>query len=149
MIVKAIGEEAGFSTDKAHGVITFAIDSIAPITCDNPYNSGPATNGHFIGAHLRLSTAAAGADLSGAPSYINAADFSFVGSDGITVPGAAIATVATYGCLKDAEQFPSSPFAPGSDYVGTFVLDLPEEHGALIYSPAGGLSNGSGWEWDF
>lgn len=144
-IVKALGQTAGIGADAQHLQVTFTVDAIAPARCDNPYGGGEKPTGTLIAAHLRLSTAAGTAP---ALTMVNPADFEFVGADGITHAGTEIADAATYGCLKAPEQFPETQFAPGSSYVGDVVLDVPSPHGALIFAPAG-LTDASGWEWDF
>lgn len=147
-LIKTLGEQAGWGNSPSDLVVAFTVDSIAPVRCDAPYHSGQPT-GTLVGAHVRMSTAASAklSDLAGIPT-MNPAQWEFVGPDGITHSGQEIASIATYGCLTDAESFPQSQLAPGSQYVGTLVFDLPAAHGALIYAP-GGLNNAHGWEWDF
>lgn len=147
-LIKQLGEQAGWGSDAAHEIVTFTVDSIAPVTCDAPYHDEKPT-GTLVAAHMRMSTQA-GASLTDLQSIpmMNSSEWEFVGSDGITHSGQEIADMATYGCVKDSEAFPDSQLAPGSQYVGDLVFDLPGPHGALIYAP-GGLNDAHGWEWDF
>lgn len=145
-IVKAMGQEGGWGQmPGGASAVTFAVDSIATVKCDNPY-SQPPVNGQFIAAHMRLSTAPGATTDEMGYTNMNPAQFQFIGSDNVTRTN--IASPATYSCLKDSEQFPNAQLGPGQQYVGDLVFDVPEPHGVLIYAP-GNLANSSGWEWDF
>lgn len=146
-IVKAMGEEAGFlsRSDPSKDLLTFAVDSVTvdpPCTADY---TQPTENGHFVALAMRLATSP---DMAEEPdlSYftVNPNDFSFVGADGLTVSN--LATMAAYSCIDQGQMLTSNALAPGSQYAGTVVLDVPATTGVVIYHPMG---NPSGWEWSF
>lgn len=147
-IVKALGEEGGFtpaqgSTDR---FLTFAVDAVTPdVPCTGDYPQAPE-NGHLVRVDLRASTSASATptDLAGISFY--AANWQFIGSDGVTVSGQTLATVGAFSCLPTSEQFTTDPLAPASQYRGAVVIDAPEAHGTLVYRPA--FMQG-GWEWTF
>lgn len=146
-IVKAMGEEGGFTSSVHPGkdLLTFAVDSITvDPQCTADYTE-PAENGHFVALAMRLATSP---DMAEEPdlSYftVNPNDFSFVGADGLTVSN--LATMAAYSCVDEGQMLTSNALAPGSQYAGSVVLDVPATSGAVIYHPMG---NPSGWEWSF
>ena len=146
-IVKALGEEGGFTsrTDPGKQLLSFAVDSITlDPSCSADYTQ-PSENGHFVALAMRLSTSP---DMAEEPdlSYftVNPNDFSFVGPDGLTVSN--LATMAAYSCVDQGQMLTSNALAPGSQYAGTVLLDLPASSGSVIYHPMG---NPTGWEWSF
>lgn len=148
-IVKAIGEEGGISdlaTDDA--VLTFAVDGIAAAQCEpdwQEYGSGPE-NGHLTAVDMRVATAPAfGTSDLGSYFTITPYDFQFIDPAGITHTN--LETMATYGCVSDAQSFTQDPLSPASQYVGKIVLDLPAPNGTLVYRPSSVVDGG--WEWSF
>jgi hypothetical protein len=142
-VEKQIGEEAGVSAPDGSPALTFTVDAIQvdyPCTSDYPQASA---NGHFVGLSMHVTTAP---NLP-ADSYfdISATDFSFIGSDGVTVSN--VDTFEAFTCAPDDEQLPSGPLGSGQQYVGTVVVDVPETTGIVQYRPLY-LSQG-GWEWHF
>lgn len=149
-IVKTLGEEAGITDDiTGKPVITFAIDAITPAECQPnwaEYGSSPV-NGNLIAIDLRVATAPELAQSSMTGYFtVSPAEFRFVDPDGITHGN--LATMSTFGCLPDNEEFTTDILSPGSQYVGKIVLDLPAAHGTLIYAPMTTTGN-VGWEWSF
>lgn len=147
-IVKAFGEEGGL-TEQIGGqevaIVTFAIDSIAPVTCTEPYYSYEPENGHLIAVQMRFSTAPELAQSQYPYFSVSPYEFSFIGADNIT--RGELATIATYGCLPDGQLLTSGEMIPGSQYAGIVILDVPEPNGTLIFRPSS-LTSG-GWEWVF
>lgn len=144
-IVKALGEQGGWGVVDGQPTVTFVVDSITPdLHCDSPYAEKPE-NGHYVGIHMRMATAP-GFDPSQESFGMSTYDWKFIGSNGVT--STSVTSGGSFGCLKDAENFPTAQLGPGQSYEGTIVLDVPETHGALIFAP-GNLNNASGWEWDF
>lgn len=149
-IVATLGQEAEI-TDYTIGepVISFAVDAITPADCTSDWAKygSPPVNGHLTAIDMRVATAPelAQSDL-GNLFTVSANEFRFVGSDGITRGN--LSTMATYGCLDDSEEFTSDILAPGSQYVGKLVLDLPETTGTLVYQPLL-LTSAPGTEWNF
>jgi hypothetical protein len=147
-IVKALGEEGGI-TDQKPGedpvpIVTFAIDSIAPVECTEPYGS-PPENGQMVAVSMRISTAPELATASNPYFSVSPVEFSYIGPDNITVTN--LATIATYGCLSQGEMLTPDQMMPGSQYVGKIVLDLPAATGTLVYRPS--MIFEGGWEWSF
>jgi hypothetical protein len=144
-IVKTLGQEGGWGVVNGQPAVTFVVDAITPNQpCDNPY-AGKPVNGHFLGVHMRMATAP-GFDPNQGSFGMSTYFWKFIGSNGVT--NTSLTSPGSYSCLKDAENFPTAQLGPGQSYEGTIVLDLPETNGALIFAP-GGVSNASGWEWDF
>lgn len=147
-IVKALGETGGMLDEETMvDLVTFAVDAIDPATCTDDWHrfeEGPE-NGHLITVSLRFATSPELAQDEWLSHYmVNPYDFSFVSPDGVTHSN--LATMPTYGCLPGGEEFTSNPLAPGSQYVGKIVLDLPAPNGVLVYRPA---PADGGWEWSF
>jgi hypothetical protein len=147
-IIKALGEEGGL-TDQKPGqepvtILTFAVDSIAPVECTEPY-AQPPENGHMVAVTMRFSTAPELATASNPYFSVSPVEFSFIGPDNITVTN--LATIATFGCLPQGEVLTSDQMMPGSQYVGKIVLDLPATTGTLVYRPS--MLFEGGWEWSF
>ncbi len=146
-IIAALGDE-GILSDRTTGkaILTFSVDSIAPIECNSRFGSSYAPeNGTIIGVQMRVSTAPELADTT-AYFAVNPNDFVYVGADGLTVNN--VATIATYACREsDSELLTSDQMMPGSQYAGLVILDVPAPNGTLIYLPS--TSGGSGFEWTF
>jgi hypothetical protein len=143
--IKALGEEGGLEDTATHTpIITFAVDSIAPIKCTQSYSS-PPENGTLIAVQMRVSTSPALATSQVTYFSVNPNEFSFIGADGITVTN--VATAATYSCIPSKEELTHDQMSPGSQYVGKIILDVPAATGTLVYRPAS-LAVG-GWEWSF
>jgi hypothetical protein len=142
-VEKQIGEEAGVDAPDGSPALTFTVDAIqVDYPCTGDYPQAPE-NGHFVGLSMHVTTAP---NLP-PDSYfdINGFEFSFIGSDGVTVDN--IATFPAYTCAPDSDQLPSGELGSGQQYVGTLVLDVPETTGIVQYQPFY-LSEG-GWEWHF
>jgi len=145
-IVKALGEEGGTTTPDGDPVMTFAVDAITPdIACTEEYAPEPE-NGHLTAIQFRVATKPGVTPEDLGYASINAYNFKFIGSDGLTFSN--VDTIATYGCLDRGAMFPSDQLRPGSQYAGTILLDLPEPSGTIVYAPSF-LSNISGWEWNY
>lgn len=143
-LVKVLGEEAGTTTLDGKPLLTFSVDEIIPnVQCTEDYSYG-SENGNITAVHMRVSTEP-GLDPDDLGYFtISAHDFKFIGSDGLTFSD--VATGSTYGCLDQSVMFPSDQLSPGSKYSGVIVLDLPEDHGTIIYSPT---MVDVGWEWSY
>lgn len=146
-IIANLGDE-GILSDPTTGkaILTFAVDSIAPLECDGRFSGEyPPENGTIIGVQMRVSTAP---ELGNTTPYfaVNPNDFVYVGADGLTVSN--VATTATFGCRESrGELLTSDQMMPGSQYAGLVILDVPAPNGTLIYLPV--TSGGSGFEWSF
>lgn len=140
--VKQFGEEGGILDANGNDVVTFVVDSIAPIQCNTGYAEAPE-NGVFVGVQMRVSTGPNLGDLGGYFG-VNPYDWSFVGADNITVT--TIANTSAALCLEESQVLDSGPYNPGSQYVGMVVLDVPANSGTLIYDPS---FMDHGWEWNF
>ena len=142
-IEKQIGEEAGVTGTDGSDLMTFTVDAIqVDYPCSGDYPQ-PPENGHFVGLSMHITTAP---NLP-ADSFvdINATDFSFIGSDGVTVSN--VDTFPAFTCAPDDEQLPSGSLGSGQQYVGTLVLDVPETTGIVQYQPL--YLSAGGWEWRF
>jgi hypothetical protein len=142
-IEKQIGEEAGVTGTDGSDLMTFTVDAIqVDYPCSGDYPQ-PPENGHFVGLSMHITTAP---NLP-ADSFvdISATDFTFIGSDGVTVSN--VDTFPAFTCAPDDEQLPSGPLGSGQQYVGTLVLDVPETTGILQYQPL--YLSAGGWEWHF
>ena len=142
-IEKQIGEEAGVTGPDGSDLMTFTVDAIqVDYPCSGDYPQ-PPENGHFVGLSMHITTAP---NLP-ADSFvdISATDFSFIGSDGVTVSN--VDTFPAFTCAPDDEQLPSGSLGSGQQYVGTLVLDVPETTGILQYQPL--YLSAGGWEWHF
>jgi hypothetical protein len=131
--VLAIGEELTVF-DGGTGAIAFAVavEGVSPdVACADPA-SPPAENGHLIAVQVRVTT---GADLAaiGGPPVVRAADFRFLGPDG--VPLAAAGTPGAVACLPDAVPLPPGPVTAGQELTATVVLDVPATTGTVVFAP--------------
>jgi hypothetical protein len=84
----------------------------------------PAAHGHLVGLRVRV---------LGDPA-ITAADFRFVGADGVTVTD--VATASAKACLDEADSWPSGRPGPERPVPGTIVLDVSTATGTVVYKPA-------------
>lgn len=140
-IVKTLGEEGGLFAEDGTALYTFAIDAITPdVECTEDYSYDPE-NGHLTAVQMRVSTGAVSPDELGYLS-VSSYDFQFIGADGLTFTN--VSTIATYSCVDPSSEFPGSQLAPGSQYAGVVLLDLPAANGTLIYQPS--ISYDGGWE---
>lgn len=146
-IVKALGEEGGFTGPDGERLLSFAVDAIQPAECTAEWREygSPSQNGHLMEVRLRVSTAPELAQDQ-ALSYftVSSYDFDYIGPDGVTV--SAVDSPATYGCLPQNAMFTQNPLGPGQQFVGSIVVDVPAPSGTLIYRPA---VASNGWEWQF
>jgi hypothetical protein len=141
-LVAQLGDEATISSAGGRKYVTWIIEDIdTDLQCTDDwekYGDDPQ-NGHLIGVRLSLQTF----DLTGDYFYVSSTDFSYVDPAGIT--RTSLDTTATYGCLEDSEEFPSGELSSGSKYVGTFVLDVSETTGTIVFNPSSANAE-SGWE---
>ena len=118
-IVKALGEEGGLTSPEGDPLLTFAVDSITPdVPCTEPYSS-PAENGHLTAVQLRVATTpGANAEELGYLA-ISGYDWSFVGSDGLTLNTSRVVTSAgasdAWRLLVTGDGKPSGWLPPGAD----------------------------------
>lgn len=138
-LIKHVGETAAWGTDDS---VSYVVDKI---TVDPRCNSGFASrpeNGHFVRLDIRVETTVTMPVDQG--YSINPYDWKVVGPDGIT--DSAVATGASFSCLKAADMLPPDGFSPASKYRGSIILDTRHSAGTLIFRP-GFLAGG--WEWNY
>ena len=120
--------------------VTLSIEEIVvDVVCDDDYEE-PPENGHYIAVRMRaMATAQYDPRV---PSPISDYDFSVIGDDGDTFDPVSEAGQA---CIAQPRLIQNMRIAPGYDYEGWMVLDVPVTSGALVYAPEGS----DGWEWEF
>jgi hypothetical protein len=120
--------------------VTLSIEEIVvDVVCDDD-NEEPPENGHYIAFRLRA-TATADYDPR-LTTPISDYDFTVIGDDGETFDPVSEAGQV---CLAQPRLIQNMRVAPGFDYEGWMVLDVPVTTGALVYAPEGA----NGWEWAF
>jgi hypothetical protein len=141
LLVKQVGQPAGFTNPAGEITATFVLDKIAvDANCTSEFSQEPQ-NGHFIRLDFRVETTSAAKPedfLS-----INPFSWSIVDPDGITE--SSVTSGQSYSCLKSDEQLSTGPFTPASKYRGSIVLDSKNTSGILMFRPAPTV----GWEWTF
>ncbi|APU22206.1 hypothetical protein [Actinoalloteichus sp. GBA129-24] len=142
--VKEIGEAAGFGEpDRLKA--TFTVDAITvDAGCTDEWATA-AEHGRFVILDMTIATTA---ELTASDYWaISTHDFGVISPDGVAAPSPS--TVAAYSCLTSAEQFPSGPLLPDTQYHGRIALDTAHESGIITYRPAGLIVGNGGWEWEF
>jgi hypothetical protein len=144
LIPKTLGQVAAIGDDPTNPDLSFTVDAITVDGgCTSQFAEKPE-NGHFVVLSMTVKTSVT---MDKTLFFtVNAHDFATIGPDGVTETN--VATVGTYSCLSDREQFPSQPLGGGSQYVGKVVLDSRNAHGILEFRPPMLIDN-SGWEWTF
>jgi hypothetical protein len=140
-IVQVTGQQAGIQGPDGDQEVIFSVDAVV---LDQPCAGGaPATNGHYLGVQVRVTTG----DLAflGGTWSMSANDFAILQPDGTMRFD--LATEGALQCLAGSDRFPVSALEPGRQYSGTIVLDSPVTSGTLVFAPPG--LQGDGWEWQF
>lgn len=139
----AIGDTGTISDNATKKVHTkFTINSIAPIACTEQYASAP-TNGNMVAVDITIETTPELAEDSYPKYTLSGYDFKFIAANGTTFNGN-LATGATYGCIPNAESFPSDGLGPAEKVTAKLILDLPAPNGILVMK-----SGLSGFEYNF
>lgn len=142
LLVKSIGQPAGFSTPAGVDQATFTLDAITvDAPCTGPYPKA-AEQGHMVVLSFTVTTATTLLREEG--WHIRPADFALVGPDGVTDTN--LDTTAALMCLADRDLLPTEPYAPASKYVGKIALDTRHAAGTMLYRPRN-MRDGGGWEW--
>ena len=145
-IVKEVGQGASI-TDPMHDnkeVVNFVVNSIKPGKCTEPY-AQPAKNGNVMIVDVTVETKPELNDAIMKTFSLSGYDFKFVAENGTTFNGDLGGM--GYGCLPDAETFPSAGMGPAEKITAKVVLDVPQPHGILVLKAP--LSNTNGWEYKF
>jgi hypothetical protein len=142
-LVKAVGQPAGLTGKDGKPVVNFTINSIAPVTCTEPY-AQPAKNGQFIVLDVVAETTPDLANESFTHFDVSPSNFQFVGANGTTFNG--MLSGQSYGCLPQAETFPMQGMGPAEKVAAKVVLDVPVGSGTLIFKP---LFSTAGWEYTY
>ncbi|MGY1754586.1 hypothetical protein [Blastococcus sp. SYSU D01042] len=139
-----VGEAVAVPTSDAPGAptaLSFALEEfdLNP-PCDSGREQAPVTE-NFLAWRMRVVTT---------PDYdpraltiIQERDFVVLGPDGAVVP---FLEGNAYLCLDQPTSFANVRMAPGQEYSGWLVLDVPVRAGTLVYAPYG---RSTGWEWAF
>ena len=139
-----VGEAVAVPASDAPGAptgLTFALEEfdLNP-PCDSGEEQAPVTR-NFLAWRMRVVTTA---DYDPrALTIFQERDFMVLGPDGAVVEyvegNAPI-------CLDEPTSLANARFAPGQEYSGWLVLDVPVSDGTLVYAPYG---RSTGWEWAF
>lgn len=145
-IPKKVGEGASV-TDSLHDnkeVVNFVVNSITPGKCTEPY-AQPPKNGNIVIVDVTVETKPELNDAIMKTFSLSGYDFKFVSANGTTFNGDLGGS--GYGCLPDADTFPSAGMGPGEKITAKVVLDVPQPTGILVLKAP--LSNTNGWEYNF
>ena len=141
LLVKKVGQPAGFSNPGGEVTATFVVDKITVDgRCTGEFAEQPE-NGHFVILDIRVETTAAMRENDGV--QINPMDFSVIGPDGVTE--SQLSTAAAGQCVDLTDTLQPQRYTPASKYRGKLVLDTAHPAGVLILQPPGG----GGWEWTY
>lgn len=132
-ILMSVGD-TGTSSSKANGnlLYKFTVNSIAPITCNQEY-ARPSENGALVAVDVTVETTPELAESSYPKFNLSGYDFKYISANGTTFNGN-LTTIATYGCIPDAETFPSGGMGPAEKVSAKVLLDLPAPSGILVIS---------------
>jgi hypothetical protein len=140
-VVQVTGQQAGIQGPDGQQEVIFSVDAVV---VDQPCSGGPpATNGHYLGVQVRVTTGDLG--FLGGTWSMSANDFAVVQSDGSMRFD--LGSEGALQCLDGSDRFPVTALEPGHKYSGTIVLDSPVTSGTLVFAPPG--LQGNGWEWRF
>lgn len=138
-----IGEEVAIrpsSNADDPPTVTLTVEEIVvDVVCDDEYEE-PPENGHYLAVRMRASATDRYDPRVSTP--ISDYDFSVVGDDGETFDPV---SEAAQGCIAQPRLIQNMRIAPGYDFEGWIVLDVPATSGVLVYEPEGP----NGWEWEF
>ncbi len=138
-LVMAFGDIGTISDGKSGDVHTeFTVNSITPVTCTEPY-ARPSENGNVVAVDITVETTPELAQSAYPKFTLSGFDFKYIAANGTTFNGS-LASIATYSCIPDAEQFPSAGMGPGEKVTGKVVLDVPAATGLLVFES--GLKGG-------
>jgi hypothetical protein len=125
----AVGER--YELPAADGKIAFSITVVSvdtELVCPAA-DSLPAENGHLVGLHAEVLAEPSSSAEGGPAAAFSAADFRFLGADGVLT--ADVDTAGSAACLGEASAWPA-----GQPVQGTLVLDVPATSGTIVYQPA-------------
>ena len=146
-LIKEIGQGAGtFNIDTKDQLATFVVNAIEvdPV-CTNPYAAEyPSENGHFIALDVSIETFPELAEAPYANFDLNPNNMKIIAPNG-TTSNADLASMASYGCLDDAEELPSNGLGPAEKATGKIVIDSEVASGILVITEGGS----TGWEYVF
>lgn len=141
LLVKKVGQPAGFSNQAKEVTATFVVDKITVDgACTGQFAEKPE-NGHFVILDIRVETTPAMTENDGV--QINPMDWSVIGPDGVTE--SQLSTTAAGQCVDLKDSLQPQRYTPASKYRGKLVLDTAHPAGVLILQPPGG----GGWEWTY
>ncbi|GAA4549857.1 hypothetical protein [Amycolatopsis samaneae] len=140
---KKIGERAGLATpDDSEHMITFYITKITvDPKCTSSLSRPSGKHTILLDVSVQTENFSSPSDRSNVSAVLNPFAFQTRGSDGTTH------TAKAGTCVPDLKAMPTE-YAPNSKYVGQIELETEDKSGALLLAP-GGLSNSSGWEWQY
>ncbi len=138
MIVKALGQEAGFGANDTSSV-TFTIDKVTVDPPCDEFGIRP-DSGHTLLLEVRVATGADADAASYMSGILNPFSFSEIGKDGVT-------RNAQAGSCTDYTKALPSEFGVNQKYAGTIEIVVPEASGILALQED--LRNGGGWEWRY
>lgn len=139
-----VGQAVAVPTSDAPGAptaLTFALEEfdLNP-PCDSGREQAPVTE-NFLAWRMRVVTTPDHDPRS--LTIIQERDFSVLGPDGSPVEWI---EGNAYLCLDQPTSLANARMAPGQEYTGWLVLDVPVSDGTLVYAPYG---RSTGWEWAF
>lgn len=147
-IIKEIGQTAG-QTNEVHGdIMKFMVQGITLDPVCVPGAPEPE-NGHFIRVDMQgevLSALTAAYENGGYPPSLMFNSWQVIDSNGVTINGYPD-TEAAIACLTRTEMIYYTDVKPGERAVGSVVLDVPVEHGTLVFT--WGIGAVGGWEYNF
>lgn len=145
-LIKALGQGAGtFDQATKAQLVNFTVNSIAPVTCTEPYATAP-TNGHLIAVDVSIATTPELASAQIPRFSLSPADFKFIDTATGTTFNGSLGTSAVFSCLPSAATIPAGGVGPGEKVTGKVILDLPAASGVLVVTQYGGPM---GWEYNF
>jgi len=138
-LIKELGEPAGIRGPGGSAAIEFTLTDLQLVADCGSDGTYPNENGLFAILSFDVSTGV-GVDTSQFGDMFNPNAFAAVTAEDRTVTN--VATTATYACAAADLEVPDR-FAPGSNYSGNVVLDVPANTTAITFMH----DDASGWEW--
>lgn len=143
-MVKQVGQLAGTSISGDPSTIgsRFVVtDIVLEPTCDSGWADEPS-NGHYLALHFNVETTPELAQSDYPEVWFSADDFQAYDLDGKRLNDP---VGNAWSCMSEASTLPQS-IGPGQSASGFIVLDVADEHGAVVLLNGGGPT---GWEWEY
>ncbi|APU15594.1 MULTISPECIES: hypothetical protein [Actinoalloteichus] len=135
--------EIGEPIDLGQGTATATVTGTAVDPGCTSQWASPPSRGHFVVVDITVEVHQTAGTLNITPF-----DFGIISADGVGEGDSA--SIESYSCMDDADQFPIGGMRSGTTYHARITLDTAHASGVVTFDPMFGIRPaGNGWEWEY